>query len=91
MRTVPPVTREMALEFPLTLEEEVGIGILLDAFAAVWIDDHQLEGSRLVGDFAALEADKAALSFEETDHRMVVSVVACCDLRGKGDASIWVP
>ena len=78
---MPPVTGQVALEFALTLEEKVGIGILLDAFAAVWIDDHQLEGSRLVGDFAALEADKTALSFEETDHRMVVSAVTWFDLR----------
>jgi hypothetical protein len=77
------VTCQVALEFALTLEEEVRIGILLDAFAAIWIDDHQLKGSRLVGDFAALEADETALSFEETDHRMLISVVSCFDLRGR--------
>ncbi len=80
VRTVPAVTRQVALEFALTLEEEVGIRILLDPFTAVRIHNHQLECSRLISDFATLEADEQAFSFEKTDHRKVISVVTVEDL-----------
>jgi hypothetical protein len=74
VRTLPPVVHKVALEFPLPLQQQLRIRVLLDTFSSVVIDDDQFEAAGSIESISGFKTQKSAMPFKEPHHSKSIGV-----------------